>query len=153
MDDEAVNVLLSQMPIEPQLHLPETTCSDSNDARPLPENIIATQSFQKDSYAVLKPKICVAKKVCATTKICNERTPLRRCRTSDALPQNDIKTGGWSRRMTAVIGGSGARREKADEGGDEAMPRNTSSETEMCDSFCDDDDFEGVDFSAIDAVQ
>lgn len=33
------------------------------------------------------------------------------------------------------------------------MPRSASFEPEKCDSFWDDDEFEGVDFSAIDAVQ
>uniref|UniRef100_A0A9J2PRD0 Uncharacterized protein n=1 Tax=Ascaris lumbricoides TaxID=6252 RepID=A0A9J2PRD0_ASCLU len=153
MDDEAVNVLLSQMPIEPHLHPPKTKCPDSTDARPLPDNIVNTQSFQKDSCATSKPKICVTKKICASRKIHNERTPLRRWRTSDASPQGDMKTGGWSRRMTAIAGGSDARREKANEEGGEAMPRSASFEPEKCDSFWDDDEFEGVDFNAIDAVQ
>lgn len=153
MDDEAVNVLLSQMPIEPHLHPPKTKCPDSTDARPLPDDIVNTQSFQKDSCATSKPKICVTKKICASRKIHNERTPLRRWRTSDASPQGDMKTGGWSRRMTAIAGGSDARREKANEEGGEAMPRSASFEPEKCDSFWDDDEFEGVDFSAIDAVQ
>ncbi|KHN79746.1 hypothetical protein Tcan_16834 [Toxocara canis] len=171
MDDEMLNMFLSQIPIESPRSRPSgTEISAASETKTLRESVGTSNPSEaalqcataRSGRATVKRKVCVVKKMSSKEEASNERTPFRRWRTCE-ISASRVTVGGWGRRISMLTGGNDlvGEKNKAEIGSSknddkdltEAMPRSASFEPQKSDSFWDDSEFEGIDFKAIDAVK
>ncbi|VDM47583.1 unnamed protein product [Toxocara canis] len=171
MDDEMLNMFLSQIPIESPRSRPSgTEISAASETKTLRESVGTSNPSEaalqcataRSGRATVKRKVCVVKKMSSKEEASNQRTPFRRWRTCE-ISASRVTVGGWGRRISMLTGGNDlvGEKNKAEIGSSknddkdltEAMPRSASFEPQKSDSFWDDSEFEGIDFKAIDAVK